>query len=105
MHVVLADWLESLDNLNETVSHPDFDATMHNPIFLLFSIAFCAVALLRGWKVLLAIYLGGIAIWYVVANVLMKDHTGAEGGSSMMIFVGLVVVIAGLLIYFLLIRD
>jgi len=105
MHVVLADWLDTVNQINDTVSHPDFDATVHNPIFILFSIAFCAVALLRGWKTLLSMYLAGIAVWYVVANVVMKDKTGAEGGSSMMVFVGLVVLIAGLLIYFLLIRD
>ena len=105
MHVVLADWLESVDQLNEVVSHPDFNATIHSPIFILFSIAFCAVALLRGWKALLAFYVAGIGIWYVVANVVMKDRSGAEGGSAMMIFVGFIVVIAGCLIYFLLIRD
>lgn len=105
MHVVLADWLESIDSINDTLSHPDFEATVHNPWFLLGSVAFAAVALLRGWKALLAIYVAGLVIWYVVANVVMKDKTGADGGSAILMFSGMIVVVAGFLIYFMLIKD
>ena len=105
MPLLLADWLETMDHVNQVVAHPDFDSTIHNPWFLLASLIFGAVALLRGWKVLLSIYLGGIAVWYVVANVVMRDKSGADGGQPIVIFVAMVAVVAGVVIYMVLIKD
>ena len=105
MHVIFGDWLETIDSINDAVSHPNFDSTVHNPWFLIFSVVFCAYCLLRSYKALIACYLGGIAIWYVIANVVMKDKTSASGGSPVFMFAGAIVLIAGILIYFTLIKD
>lgn len=100
--LVLADWLETIDSLNDAISHPDWDATIHNPWFIVGSIIFIAVALLRGWKTMLIVYLGGIVAWYIEANIV---NAKGGGGGSVYTFAAAVVVVGGFAIYMLLIRD
>lgn len=99
---VLADWLETIDALNDAISHPDFDATIQNPWFIIGSIVFVTVALLRGWKAMLILYLGGMAAWYIAAKIV---HSQGSGGGSVFTFAAAIVVIGGFAIYMLLIRD
>lgn len=100
--VILADWLETIDRINDAVSHPDWNATVHNPWFLLGSVAFIIVSLLRGWKSMLVLYFGAMAMWYIVANYVMTKH---GGGGNILVFAGGIVVVGGFAIYMLLIRD
>jgi hypothetical protein len=94
-----------IDAANELVQHPNFEAAIRNPWFWGGSIAFMAVALLRGWKGLLIVYVLGIVMWGIIHHVVLKDTGHDAGSSSTVVFAGLTVGVAGIAIYFLLIRD
>ncbi len=95
-----------IDQVNDVLTNPDFDATIHNPWFIAGSIVLILLSLLRGWKGLLVTYVGGIILWGIVHHTVLKDQTAAaEGTQSIYVFAGLVVGVAGIGIYFLLIRD
>lgn len=94
-----------IDQANELISHPNFDAAVASPWFWGASIALVAVSLLRGWKMLLVSYVGAIVMWGIVQKVVLSDTSNDAGSSSTIVFAGLTVGVAGLAIYFLLIRD
>jgi hypothetical protein len=97
--------MKYIDAANEIVKNPDFESAIRNPWFWGGSIAFMTVALLRGWKGLLITYVLGIVLWGIVHHVVLKDASNDAGSSSTVVFAGLTVGVAGIAIYFLLIRD
>lgn len=98
-------WWKYVDQVNEAIVNAKFDETIRNPWFLGISGVFVLTALLRGWKGILVTYIGGIAMWGIVAKTVMSDTSGSAQSGSIVIFAALVVGVAGLGIYFLLIRD
>lgn len=94
-----------IDAANEIVKNPNFDAAIANPWFWGGSIALIAVSLLRGWKMLLIGYVGAIVMWGIVQKVVLDDTSNDAGSSSTIVFAALTVGVAGIAIYFLLIRD
>lgn len=95
-----------IDQVNDTLRNPDFESTIRNPWFIGGSIVLILIALLRGAKGLLVTYVGGILVWGIVHHTVLKDQTAAsEGTQSVYVFAVLIVAVAGLAIYFLLIRD
>lgn len=97
---------EWLDKINDKINHPDFNATMHNPWFLVISAAVILFGVLRGKKALLILYVGAIIVWGIVDKTVLHDKTAAaQSTSGVVVFAGLVIVVAGIAIYFLLIKD
>lgn len=95
-----------IDRVNDALAHPDFESAIRNPWFIGGSIVVILIALFRGMKGLLICYIGGIVMWGIVHHTVLKDQTAAhQGTQSIYIFGGLVVVAAGIAIYFTLIRD
>ncbi len=100
------DWKQALDATNQFLTHPDFDKAIHNPWFLGISAGFCLLALFRGWKGFLTCYIGGLAAWGVVHHTVLKDRlAAADSTANVWIFAGLILVISGVAMYVLLIRD
>lgn len=99
-------FVKYLDAANEFVSHPNFETAIRNPYFWGVSIVFLGAALFRGWKMFLIGYVVIFAMWGVVHYTVLKDRAAAaESTSSVMIFAAMTVGVAGLAIYFMLIRD
>lgn len=94
-----------IDAVNDWLSHPDFDAATRNPYFWGVSVLVMVVALFRGWKLMLIGYPIAIILWGVVDRFILKSTTTGAGDSNIIVFAGLTVGVAGLGIYFLLIRD
>lgn len=98
-------WWKYADMVNDFLKNPNFDAAVQNPWFWGGSIVAMTVALFRGWKLFLIGYPIVIAMWGVVDRFILKDTTVGAGSSNIVVFAGLTVGVAGLGIYFLLIRD
>lgn len=94
-----------IDAVNEWLKHPDFDAAMASPYFWGGSIVAMVLALFRGWKLVLFGYPLVIVMWGVVDRFILKSTTGGAQDSNVLVFAGLTVGVAGIGIYFLLIRD
>ena len=99
------DWWSTIDKINDAVSHPDFEKTIHNPWFLVVSAAVLLFGALRGKKVLLTCYIAAIVIWGIVDKTILRDTTQGAGSANIVVFAGLVVAAAAVAIYFLLIKD
>ena len=93
------------DLINDTLKNPNFDAAIQNPWFWGGSVVAMTLALFRGWKIVLIGYPLAIVMWGVVDRYILKDTTSGAGSSNIVVFAGLTVGVAGLGIYFLLIRD
>lgn len=94
-----------IDLVNDKLNNPDFDATMSSPVFWGVSIAVMILALFRGWKIVLIGYPLLLIMWAVVDKFITKTTTTGAGDSNVMVFAALTVGVAGIGIYFFLIRD
>ena len=95
-----------LDTANDWIKNLNFEVTIRNPWFWLFSIVLLVVSLFRGWKPLMIGYVVSIVLWGIVHHTVLKDKaSAAQSTSSVMVFAALTVGVAGIAIYFLLIRE
>ena len=94
-----------IDAANEFVKNANFEEAIRSPAFWGVSVVLLAIALFRGWKGFLVMYVGGVALWGIVHFAILKDTTTGAGSSNILVFAALTVGVAGLGIYFLLIRD
>lgn len=95
-----------LDAANDFIKGLNFEREIHDPKFWAISIVVLGVSLFRGWKTMMIGYIGVVALWGVVHYTVLKDTAGAgQASGNVLVFAGLTVGVAGLGIYFLLIRD
>jgi hypothetical protein len=79
----------------------DFQTVVLNPYFIGISALILLLCLYRNWRLFGVLYIGAIAVWGVVEYA--TEQGGALGG--VVPLVGGVMLVAGLAIYFLLVRD
>ncbi len=99
-------WWKHVDKLNDALVNANFDHMIRHPGFWAVSAVVIIGALFRGAKGLLVLYIGGVVVWGIFHNTVLKDRaSAAESSSSVLVFAALIVAFAGVAIYFTLIRD